>query len=200
MARLGRILGGTRMFVLLGVVASLSLSVALFLLLAVRTVAAFVEVVSLVFSAGEIEKAVKTLALDAIEIADLTLLASALIIVGLGLFELYIGPAPMPERLMVRSLDDLKARLVNVVVVVLAVSFLGQAVTWNGTQNLLPLGIAIGAVIVALSAFTAVSFAQHAARESKVTGGGEAGDAGEDGAARDADLDMSIGRPRRGKG
>lgn len=193
MARLGRILGGTRMFVLIGVVASLLLSAALFLLIAVRTVTAFSEVASLAFSAGEVEKALKTLALDSIEIADLTLLASALLIVGLGLFELYIGPAPMPERLMVRSLDHLKVRLVNVVVVVLAVSFLGQAVTWDGTRNLLPLGVAIGAVILALSAFTAVSFSQHAPPDRKTASSGKAEDVGQDGAAG-ASLDMNIGR------
>lgn len=195
MARLGRILGGTRMFVLIGVVASLLLSAALFLLIAVRTVTAFFEVASLAFSAGEVEKALKTLALDSIEIADLTLLASALLIVGLGLFELYIGPAPMPERLMVRSLDDLKARLVNVVVVVLAVSFLGQAVTWDGTRNLLPLGVAIGSVIIALSAFNAVSFLQHRSHIRRTASGDMAGDAGEDGAAG-VGLDMSAERSR----
>ena len=195
MARLGRALSMTRVFVLFGVAASLCLSAALFLLVAARTVGALVEVLSLVLSSGVTEKALKTLAIASIEFADLTLLASVLLIVGLGLFELFIGPAPLPDWLIITSLDDLKASLVNVVVVVLGIAFLGQVVTWDGTQNLLPFGVAIAAVIVALSAFGALSLTRHTPTTRKTAGNAEAEDAREDESAGTG-LDISVRRRR----
>ncbi|HEX8033274.1 MAG TPA: YqhA family protein [Ktedonobacterales bacterium] len=198
MARLGRALTMTRVFVLFGVAASLCLSAALFLLVAARTVGALVEVLSLVLSSGVTEKALKTLAVASIEFADLTLLASALLIVGLGLFELFIGPAPMPDWLIITSLDDLKASLVNVVVVVLGIAFLGQVVTWDGVRNLLPFGVAIAAVIVALSVFGALSLTRHRPPAGKTAGNEAAADAGEDGSAG-AGLDIRFRRTRSGE-
>ena len=51
----------------------------------------------------------------------------------------------------IRDLDDLKERLLATIVVLLAVSFLGYVVTWDGSFNLLAPGIAIGVVLVAIS-------------------------------------------------
>ncbi len=93
---------------------------------------------------------------ESIELADLILLAVALYIIALGLFELFIAPVPMPAWLTITSLDDLKSKLINIVVVALGVSFFGQVVTWDGVTNLLTLGLAIGAVIVALAIFGAL--------------------------------------------
>jgi uncharacterized membrane protein YqhA len=39
---------------------------------------------------------------------------------------------------------------IGVVVVLLAVTFLGFVVTWNGNSNILALGIAVGLVLLAL--------------------------------------------------
>jgi len=73
-----------------------------------------------------------------------------------GLYELFIGKLRLPAWLIVTSLDDLKAKLISVVVVVLGVTFLGQVADWDGKTNLLPFGVAIGAVILALTAFSLV--------------------------------------------
>ena len=51
---------------------------------------------------------------------------------------------PMPPWLRITTLDDLKERLLGVVAVLLAVTFLGSAVTWKGGMDILYLGIAIG--------------------------------------------------------
>ena len=145
---------------------------------------------------GATEKALKTLAIASIEFADLTLLASALLIMGLGLFELFIGPAPLPDWLIITSLDDLKVSLVNVVVVVLGIAFLGQAVTWDGIRTLLPFGATIASVIVALSLFGALSLTRHCT--SYQNGRGQQGGRGCGCGWRSRCCRLAVGRCRNG--
>ena len=92
----------------------------------------------------------------AIEIVDLFLLATVVHVVALGLFQLYFRQdSDLPKWLIIKSLDDLKSKLVGVAVTVMAVYFLGQVVS-NGIQsgpNILYLGGAVGLVIAALTFF-----------------------------------------------
>ncbi|MCS4057662.1 putative membrane protein YqhA [Salinibacter ruber] len=62
----------------------------------------------------------------------------------------------MPDWLRMEDLDALKGVLVKTIIVVLGISFMGRAVTWEGEEGLLSYGIAIGAVVVALSVFLSV--------------------------------------------
>jgi uncharacterized membrane protein YqhA len=97
----------------------------------------------------------KKLQLKCIELVDIFLLATVFYITALGLYELFIDDTiPVPAWLEVHSLDDLKEKLIGVVVTVLAVLFLGQIVTWDGERDLLGYGVAIGAVIVALTFYS----------------------------------------------
>lgn len=146
---MSRILSSTRFAVLLGVVASLALSITLYLAVLVRAVALIAEAATQLGDA----KATKLLAVSCIELVDFTLIATALFIVAVGLFELFIADVRLPSWLVITSLDNLKDKLINVVVVVLAVSFLAQVATWDGKTDLLPLGAAIALVIFALTAF-----------------------------------------------
>jgi len=99
-------------------------------------------------------KGAKTLALALIEVIDIFLLGTVFYIVSLGLYELFIDEsASLPAWLVIHDLDDLKNKLVGVVIVVLAVLFLGQVVGWDGERNLLPFGAAIAAVILTLTFF-----------------------------------------------
>jgi uncharacterized membrane protein YqhA len=94
----------------------------------------------------------KHLEIESIELIDLFLLGAVLYITSLGLYELFIDDSlPMPDWLVVTSLEDLKERLIGVIIVLLAVSFLGYVVNWNNTTPILSLGIAIGVVIFALA-------------------------------------------------
>src|SRR6478672_2363325 len=69
----------------------------------------------------------KTLLLDVIELVDLFLVATTLYVILLGLCELFIDPQlPVPSWLIIRSLDDLKGKILAMVIVVLGVFFLGQ--------------------------------------------------------------------------
>ncbi|MCB0520784.1 MAG: YqhA family protein [Lewinellaceae bacterium] len=89
-----------------------------------------------------------------IETADLFLLAVALYIIALGLYDLFIDQnIEMPEWLNIRDLTDLKKKLLDVVVIILGVVFLGRVVKWNGETEILHFGIGIALVIAALTFF-----------------------------------------------
>ena len=94
----------------------------------------------------------KELSVEFVELTDLFLLGTVLYIVALGLHELFIDSGiPVPAWLHVDDLEDLKAQLTRVIIVLLGVNFLVAVVDWDGTQNILWFGIAIGLVILALS-------------------------------------------------
>ena len=63
---------------------------------------------------------------------------------------------PVPQWLRTGDVDDLKFKLAGIVVVMLAVLFLEEVIGWGSGRDLLPLGIAIAAMIVALSYFIRV--------------------------------------------
>lgn len=93
----------------------------------------------------------KLLALACIEVIDLFLLGTVLYIVALGLYELFIDHSlPLPHWLVIADLDDLEGKLTGIVVVLLAVTFLANVVTWDGTLNILALGVAVGLVLFAI--------------------------------------------------
>ena len=89
-----------------------------------------------------------------IETADLFLLAVALYLIGLGLYDLFIDPdIEMPEWLNIKDLSDLKKKLLDVVIIILGVVFLGKVVNWEGEIEILHLGVGIALVIAALTIF-----------------------------------------------
>lgn len=92
----------------------------------------------------------------AIEIVDLFLLATVVQVVALGLYQLYFDQdIRLPAWLKIETLDDLKAKLVGVVITVLAVYFLGKAVVWTSGIDILFLGAAVALVMVASTWFIA---------------------------------------------
>ena len=101
----------------------------------------------------------KALTLAAIESVDAFLIVTVLHVVAIGLYQLYIQDRiPLPQWLVIENIDDLKVTLSGVVILALAVYFLGRAIVGDGSQNILLLGGGIGAVIVALSLFV---YVQH---------------------------------------
>jgi uncharacterized membrane protein YqhA len=96
----------------------------------------------------------KALSLGFIESIDLFLLGTVFYIISLGLYELFIDDTiPLPEWLVIHSLDDLKDKLIGVVVVVMAVVFLGNVVNWHGEPGIIYLGAAIAFVVVSVTWF-----------------------------------------------
>jgi uncharacterized membrane protein YqhA len=94
----------------------------------------------------------KHVAVGAIELIEMFLLGIVLYVIALGMYQLFIRrDAYLPGWLIIRTLDDLKERLLSTVLVMLAVTFLGYAVTWDGTINIVGIGVAIALVIAALA-------------------------------------------------
>ena len=92
--------------------------------------------------------------LASIKLVDLVLLATVLQVVAVALYSLFIGrDIPVPSWLQHAGIDGLKNLLAGIVAVMLGVLFLEQVITTDGGPGLLPLGIAIAAVILALSYF-----------------------------------------------
>jgi uncharacterized membrane protein YqhA len=90
-----------------------------------------------------------------IEIVDIFLIASSLVIFAVSLYELFIGELNLPEWLVVHKFTELKDKLASVVVLVMAVSFLKYLLDSNNSaSDILAFGIGAGAVILALGLYS----------------------------------------------
>jgi uncharacterized membrane protein YqhA len=126
----------------------------LFIAAVVLTIVAVVDVFKITVDAATSHGSLNHTVVGFIEVADIFLLAVVLYIMSLGLYELFIDPnLPLPDWLVVRSLEDLKEKLVGVVVVVLGIFFLGRLIESSNPQEVLYLGVGIAAVIAALAYF-----------------------------------------------
>jgi uncharacterized membrane protein YqhA len=157
-----RLLAGGRYLILIAVVCSFMAAVLALVYGGLQTF----NSVGIIISQGEISsKNSKKLVVSMIEVIDLFLLGTVFYITALGLYELFISDnIDVPEWLEIHTIDDLKGKLISVVVVVLGVLFLGQAVTWDGETNLLPFGASIGIVIASLTYFLS---GQHKVKKDK---------------------------------
>jgi uncharacterized membrane protein YqhA len=145
------LLNASRYLVLAAVIGALLGSAALFLY-------GLVDVVVVIWrtlASGEVSTVgAKQLMLYFIEVFDLFLLGTVMLIMGLSLYELFMdSDLKLPARLEIRTFEDLKTNLVTVVIAVMAVTFLGQIVSWNGQTDVLGLGVAVALVIAALNVY-----------------------------------------------
>ena len=102
-------------------------------------------------------------------VVDLFLVGATLLIAAVGLYELFIsriesGSARrMPEWLEMHDLNDLKARVIAMIVLVASVSFAQAVVDFDSGREILELGGGIGIVVGALTIF--VRFGSHGERD-----------------------------------
>jgi uncharacterized membrane protein YqhA len=97
------------------------------------------------------EEAAKFLSVTVTEMIDLYLIGIVLIIMSIGLYQLFIdSDVKLPEWLDTPSFDTLKYRLLIVVAVILPVMFLGFAATATDGTFIAGLGIAISLVMIAI--------------------------------------------------
>ncbi len=96
----------------------------------------------------------KSLTIVLVNNIDLFLLSAGFYIIGLGFYELFVDDKiPLPEWLEINDFDDLKTNLVGIIIVVIAVAFLGRVIDWKAGDDILALGVAVGLVIAALTYF-----------------------------------------------
>ena len=89
---------------------------------------------------------------------DAILLGTVLLVIGYGLYELFIDTnLEVPDWLEINTLDDLKAKLIGVVVAIIAVIFVGVLVDAKSPSEVMYYGAGAGAVVLALAAFSFTS-------------------------------------------
>ncbi|BEH09369.1 MULTISPECIES: YqhA family protein [Geobacter] len=146
-----RLIESTRYIILIAVIGSFAAAVTL---ITYGGILAFRTIIETLASGYVSSKGMKSLVLSFIEVVDTFLLGTVLYIISLALYELFIDDTvPVPQWLTIHNLDDLKYKLVGVVVVVIGVLFLGQVMTWDGQRDLLGYGVAASLVIAALTYF-----------------------------------------------
>ena len=90
---------------------------------------------------------------------DMFLIGSTALISAIGFYELFIGDiregrgAPLPGWLAMRDLNELKARVISMIVLVLAVTFVEDVVDAPDALQALELGGGITVVIIGLGVF-----------------------------------------------
>ena len=164
-----QILAGSRYLIIIAVIGSFLASISVLVYGGLTVVGIMVETFTHgVFTpAGE-----RQLAVECIELIDLFLLGTILYIIALGLYDLFIDDSlPTPKWLVISSLDDLKEKLIGVIIVLLAVSFLSFVVTWDGNVNIVALGIAVGLVVFALGYLLSTTYKAHRTKSTDETEG-----------------------------
>jgi uncharacterized membrane protein YqhA len=145
-----RFIAASRYAILIAVACVFAAATALLLYGAILTYGLVAEL----FGSAVGSKGAKALILAAIELVDLFLLATVMYVIAIGLYELFIDDhVRLPRWLEIHNLDDLKDKLIGVVIVVLGVLFLGQVISWDGQRDLLGFGAAIALVVAALTYF-----------------------------------------------
>lgn len=151
----GRLAGLSRFIIAAPVVGLFAAAVVMTAVASYETVVAILSV----FSTGYELKSSLVLF---IEVADVFLLSIVLYIISLGLYELFIDEnVPLPSWLVIRTLEDLKEKLISVVVVVLAVYFLGAVIEQEDPRYVLELGAGMAFMILALGYFVGRVLLHH---------------------------------------
>ena len=92
---------------------------------------------------------------DVLASIDAILLGTVLLVIGYGLYELFVDThLDVPDWLEINNLDDLKAKLIGVIVAIIAVIFVGELVDADYANDVMYYGIGSGAVVIALAAFS----------------------------------------------
>ncbi|PYE55683.1 putative membrane protein YqhA [Deinococcus yavapaiensis KR-236] len=160
---LSHIIGRSRFIVIVAVVAVMLVAVSLFLLGVVQAAqgvwGAWREVLSGNFQAT-------TLTVEFLEIVSTMLKAVVFYIIGVGLYSLFIAPLNLTLSLGVETLSDLESKVVSVVIVILAVTFLEHFIRWEEPLETLQFGGALASVVFALVFFQRYS---HKVKEEQQT-------------------------------
>jgi uncharacterized membrane protein YqhA len=157
------LLWNSRLVVLVPVLASMLLSFGAFIVTTVDAVVLLWHMISYLDPAlnDTARDAVRLVIIsDVVTVIDGYLLAAILFIFALGLYELFINKINEAEGsefaarlLLIRSLDDLKDRLANVILLIIIVKFFQQTLSLKySTVNDL-LNLAIGIILIAGALF-----------------------------------------------
>jgi uncharacterized membrane protein YqhA len=145
-----QVFGLSRYLVLIAVIGLLLASAAVFVFAGIATVGIIVES----FAHGEFNLlGGRLISIEFIEMIDLFLLGTVMLITSVGLYQLFIEPnMDLPEWLVVTNLEQLKFNLLAVIVVMLAILFLGEAAGELAKgDGILEYGVAVAVVVAAVA-------------------------------------------------
>lgn len=166
----GQAIGRSRYVVLIAVVAVLLVALSLFVLGAVMAATGLWKTWKGVF-AGELSPAdLASLTVHFLEIVSMMLKAVVFYLIGVGLYSLFIAPLNVTAALGVETLGDLESKVVSVVVVIMAVTFLEHFIKWEEPAELLQHAAALALVVAVLVAF---QFYNHRAKEDHRANAGQ---------------------------
>jgi uncharacterized membrane protein YqhA len=101
---------------------------------------------------------------------DAILLGTVLLVIGYGLYELFVDTnIKVPAWLEIKDLDDLKSKLIGVVVAIIAVVFVGVLVDSNRAADVISYGVGAGALVVGLGIFAFATKKNASAPPAKTT-------------------------------
>ena len=142
-----KILGLTRYAVFVPAVASI---IGALLLMAQGSI----SILMIVWDADLNDAYLKETIVEVLTAVDAILLGTVLLVIGYGLYELFVDTRlEVPEWLEVRDLDDLKSKLIGVVVAIIAVVFVGVFVDVNRAADVVAYGVGAGALVAGLALF-----------------------------------------------
>ena len=146
-----RLLGLTRYAVVVPALASI---IGALLLMAQGSFAMVLAVIDSIQS----QYGLKETIVEVLTAIDAILLGTVLLVIGYGLYELFIDTdIDVPMWLRVEDLDDLKSKLIGVVVAIIAVVFVGVFVDSNRADDVIAYGVGAGALVAGLALFAYAS-------------------------------------------
>ncbi len=142
-----RIMGLTRYVVFVPAIASI---IGALLLMAQGSLAMVKAVIDTISNGYGLKETI----VEVLTAVDAILLGTVLLVIGYGLYELFIdADLEVPQWLRVYDLDDLKSKLIGVVVAIIAVVFVGVFVDSNRASDVISYGVGAGALVVGLAIF-----------------------------------------------
>lgn len=146
------IFGLSRYLVLIAVIGLLLATLAVFVFAGITSITTVIGA----FGHAEFNaEGARAFSVELIELIDLFLLGTVLLITSVGLYELFVDPdfgSVIPEWLSVTNLEQLKFNLLAVILVMLAILFLGEAAgELLESTTILEYGAAIALVVAAIS-------------------------------------------------
>jgi len=88
---------------------------------------------------------------------DIILVGTALLVISVSLYELFIGELKVPDWMLVRNLNELKANFSFVIIPLMSVKFLQKLLQGENALDTLYYGIGVALATLALAAFNYVS-------------------------------------------
>jgi uncharacterized membrane protein YqhA len=142
---MGKLLEKSRYLGLIGIISLLLASAVAFVWGAVKTVFA---ILSIFTSYGKDPY----ISVSLIELVDSFLIATALFVFAVSMYEMFISKIALPEWMLANDLSELKEKLGGVIILVMVVTFLEHLVEWNEPYESFLFAVAVALVSAALIA------------------------------------------------